>query len=431
MKRKQDYLEASNSINKRPKQMEENFETGLSFFSSIAVPFSSQEENQVVITEEQMSNYPGEQNYSYQDLEGYILTEDDVKTHSQNKVTSVHLDYDGCIGIRYNRVTQTNQALIDELIKKAAGTNLLLLFVSSARQTSNVDMFNAVRNKNGSAFHYLLDFAKQIKSSESCSADLEVKIVPLSLYDLVKKLPVGTTYEEIMRCYNGSYDEGQVAACNALRRIPNYESKFPIIYMQLSLVATLFKEAQSYFFDDSEDVLNKLLNSFQKAPWGMFANICYHQQQCVRGKLHPNAQWIITPGKAPTNLDPYKIFQVLSTLISGQAIDGTSMEYDWLLPLGKMILQQIPASHDYFMRIQIFLNLIAHKPLEKYFIRDEPAAITFNDPKNPNSLLNIISIPNYDSDITVEDDSDTDEYEALQAPQELSKEAYRGPCIKD
>ncbi|MDR3503738.1 MAG: hypothetical protein P4L79_14260 [Legionella sp.] len=426
MKRKQDYLEPSNSINKRPKFMEESSDARHSFFSSTPVIPSHQEENNVVITEEKQNNYPGEKNYSYQDLEGYILTEDDVKKYSQSKVTSVHLDYDGCIGIRYNRTTQTNQALIDDLIKKAAGTKLLLLFVSSARQTSNLDMLNGVRNKNGSVFHYLPDFAKRIKSSVNCPPDLEVKIVPLSLYDLIMKLPVGTTYEEILRCYDGSYDKGQVAACNALRRVPNYESKFPIIYMQLSFVSTLFKEAQSYFFDDSDEVLKKLLNSFQTAPWGMFANICYHQQQCIRGQLQPNARWIINPGKIQTNLDPYKIFQVLRTLISGQAIDGTSMGYPWLLPLGNKILQQATTEQDYFMRIYTFLKLIAHKPLEKYFIRDDQTVIAFNDPKSPNSLLNIIPIPDYDTDTTVEDDSETDEYDALQALLELEAVDRRG-----
>lgn len=418
MKRKQDFLEPAND----PKHMKLTYYSTPGFFAATAIT-PPQTEN-ILATKEDKSSYPGEQNYSYQDMDGYILTSADVTKHSQSQVTSAHIDYDGCVGIRYNRHKQTNQQLIDHLINISTGTKLLLLFVSSLRQTISVDLLNGEKNRNGSAFHYLFDFAKKIKSSEKCPADLEVKIVPLSLYDLIAKLPVGTTYEEILRCYDGSYEQEQVSTCNLLRRVPNYPSKFPLIYMQLSLVATLFKEVQAYFFDDSVDVLQKLIQPLQSYPAGMFTNVCYHQQQCIRGKLHGDSL-IIQPGNMPTNFDPYKIFQVLHTIISGQPIDGTLMGYPWLLPFGNCIVEPIKNLDD-VRRIIAFFKSITHQKLEQCLSFDDNTVLSFNDPQSPNSLLNIQLAPSYDSESTVSYDSDTEENDAIQALQELNGEERKG-----
>ncbi|WP_133137880.1 hypothetical protein [Legionella rowbothamii] len=405
--------------------MKFTYDSTLGFFAATAI--NPPQTESILASKEDKSGYPDEQNYSYQDMDGYILVAEDVTKYSQNKVTSAHIDYDGCVGIRYNRHKQTNQELIDHLINVSTGTNLLLLFVSSLRQTSCVDSFNGVKNRNGSAFHYLFDFAKKIKSSEKCPADLQVKIVPLSLYDLIAKLPVGTTYEEVLRCYDGSYDQNQIDTCNLLHRVPNYPSKFPIVYMQLSLVATLFQEAEAYFFDDSEDVLQKLIQPLQSYPEGMFVNVCYHQQQCIRGKLHGDSL-VIEPGSMPTHFDPYKIFQVLQTLISGQAIDGTFMGSPWLLPFGNSLVDLIKNLDD-VRRIISFLKIIAHPQLEKSLSFDDNTGISFNDPKSPNSLLNIQLAPGHDSQSTIADDSDTEENDAIQALQELKGDQCRGLSI--
>ncbi|WP_058533558.1 hypothetical protein [Legionella saoudiensis] len=416
MKRKQDSLEPSNV----PKQKKITLYSAPGFFAATALDTLQTESIYSVI--EDTNSYPGEQNYSYHDLNGYVLTSEDVQKYSQTNVTSAHIDYDGCVGIRHHRSKQTNQQLINHLIDISSGSNLLLLFVSSLRQTASVDTLNRVRNKNGSAFHYLFDFAKKIKSSEKCPADLEIKIVPLSLYDLIAKLPVGTTYEEILRCYDGSYNQTQIDSCKLLRQVPNYLSKFPIIYMQLSFIAALFKEAQAYFFDDSLDVLHKLIQPLQNNPDGMFANICYHQQQCIRGELHGHSL-VIKPGKMPTNLDPYKIFQVLQTVILGRAIDGTSMGYPWLLPFGNSIVDPIKNLDD-IKRILSFFKIITHQKLAKYLVIDDSTVIAFNNPLAPNSLLKIELAPNYNTDSTEANSEEDDE--ALQALLDLETEERRG-----
>jgi len=55
--------------------------------------------------------------------------------------------------------------------------------------------------------------------------------------------------------------------------------------------------------------------------------------------------------------------------------------------------------------------------------------ISFNDPKSPNSLLNIQLAPGHDSQSTIADDSDTEENDAIQALQELKGDQCRGLSI--
>lgn len=154
------------------------------------------------------------------------------------------LDYDGCLSRKnfLNDIVEHNPDLISAFKKNSTDYDQTIVFIGSNRQSKRDDDKNSQNNGNGSSYEHIPLFA------EAIGAEFD----PFLVSDVYNNAKPGTAFQEIKaNLGNDSFKH---------KGWLHDPSKISVIYSQMQKIASEHPGDQIdfEFFDDKEDILNKL-----------------------------------------------------------------------------------------------------------------------------------------------------------------------------
>ncbi|MDX1837079.1 hypothetical protein DIZ81_07515 [Legionella taurinensis] len=211
-------------------------------------------------------------------------------------IRAISLDFDGAIFNddfhRHKEVIRANKALLDLIATNAEGYDSTTLYAGTNRQSVSDDRANAYKNDTGSAFPHLMQLAAYLKDKLR-----KVKLDKFLLTDLYHQRKAGESFNEALSLLdkdNLHYDQEKMKN-GPFKDWLHDQSKLTLLYAQIHRFAKQHpKDALDfYFYDDREDILEKLHAYFQQNPNRLPSNLCLRiKRYCGEGSLkdYPSIQ---------------------------------------------------------------------------------------------------------------------------------------------
>lgn len=205
-------------------------------------------------------------------------------------IRAISLDFDGAIFNedfhRHKDVIKANQSLLDLIANNAEGYESTTLYAGTNRQSVSDDRANANRNKTGSAFPHLMQLAAYIKERHR-----KIKLDRFLLTDLYHQRKAGQSFNEALSLLvneSVDYDEEKMKK-GPFKDWLHDQSKLTVLYAQIHRFAKKHGKdtLHFYFYDDREDILDKLHAYFKQNPHRLPDNLCLRlKRYCGQGPLN-------------------------------------------------------------------------------------------------------------------------------------------------
>ncbi|KTD48933.1 Dot/Icm T4SS effector [Legionella rubrilucens] len=203
-------------------------------------------------------------------------------------IRAISLDFDGAIFNgdfhRHKDVIRANKALLDLIANNAEGYESTTLYAGTNRQSISDDAANAHRNDTGSAFPHLMQLTAYLNKF------LKVKLDKFLLTDLYHQRKAGESFNEALTLLEKDsphYDREKIKH-GPFKDWLHDQSKLTLLYAQIHRFAKQHPKdtLDFYFYDDRDDILDKLHAYFQQNPHRLPRNLCLRiKQYCGEGSL--------------------------------------------------------------------------------------------------------------------------------------------------
>ncbi|QRN04177.1 hypothetical protein GH742_09995 [Legionella sp. MW5194] len=204
-------------------------------------------------------------------------------------IRAISLDFDGAIFNgefhRHKDVIRANKALLDRIATNAEGYDSTTLYAGTNRQSVSDDRANAYKNDTGSAFPHLMQLAGYLKDKLR-----KVKLDKFLLTDLYHQRKAGESFNEALTLLDKDslhYDQEKMKN-GPFKDWLHDQSKLTLLYAQIHRFAKKHPKdtMDFYFYDDREDILEKLHAYFQQNPNRLPSNLCLRiKRYCGEGSL--------------------------------------------------------------------------------------------------------------------------------------------------
>ncbi|KTC94175.1 hypothetical protein [Legionella erythra] len=204
-------------------------------------------------------------------------------------IRAISLDFDGAIFNddfhQHKDVIRANKSLLDQIANNAEGYEGTTLYAGTNRQSVSDDRANAYRNKTGSAFPHLIALAAYFKGRH------KVKLDRFLLTDLYHQRKAGQSFNEAISLLANEgvdYDEEKIKK-GPFKDWLHDQSKLTVLYAQIHRFAKKHSKdtLDFYFYDDRNDILDKLHAYFKQNPHRLPDNLCLHlKRYCGEGSLN-------------------------------------------------------------------------------------------------------------------------------------------------